>query len=115
GLVDLEFDPGCTAWGATLISGPDYLRSVTPRGTTGSLAGITNLSMGEVAVLQQVVTPRSGATPYGGAMIDVSLGYICCSTCGCMLDSTPQGVARLDPVAMALPLVIPSQTFTDGS
>ncbi len=117
GLVDLDFDPACGAWGATLISGPDYLRSMSPAGVAASIAGITNLNMGEVAVLQQIAVPRSheGVWPLDAPALDVSLAYICCAACGCQLDSTPQGVARLDPVTQALPLVIPSQTFTSGA
>jgi hypothetical protein len=124
GLVDLQFDPTCTAWGVTLVSGPDYLRSVTPSGTVGSIAGVTNLNMGEVAVLQHLAM----ATSYPGDAeqhplprpldmpgLDVSLTYICCSACGCELQTTPQGVAHLDPTTMQIPLVIPSSTFTNGT
>lgn len=130
GLTDLDFDPECGAWGATLVSGPDHLRSITPAGAASSFAGVTNLNMGEVSVLKQVVIPQSSpggprfsedgqdipdvlpAPPVG---LDVALTYICCSACGCQLQSTPQGVARFDPVSMALPLVIPSATFTSGN
>ena len=115
GLVDLQFDPMCTAWGATLISGPDYLRSVTPSGTVASIAGVTNLNMGEVAVLQHLETITSVNVPLGDPGVDVALTYICCSACGCELGSTPQGVAHLDPTTMAIPLVIPSSTYTDGT
>jgi hypothetical protein len=117
GLVDLDFDPSCGAWGATLVSGPDYLRSIQPDGTVGSIAGVTNLNMGEVAILQRVVVPTSktGAYPLDAPGLDVSLTYICCATCGCQLSSTPQGVARLDPLTSNIPLVIPSQTFTTGA
>ncbi len=114
GLVDLQFDPMCTAWGVTLISGPDYLRSVTAAGAVGSIAGVTNLNMGEVAVLQHLATVTSAPVPLDNPGVDVSLTYICCSTCGCQLSTTPQGVAHLDTTTMTIPLVIPSQTFTTG-
>jgi hypothetical protein len=124
GLTDLEFDPNCGAWGVTLISGPDYLRSMTPAGAPISYPGITNLNMGEVSVLQQISIPKSGhgpkASPNPGPpepsdLLDVALTYICCSTCGCQLQSTPQGVAHFEPMTSMIPMVIPSQTFTDGS
>lgn len=119
GLVDLEFDPDCTAWGATLISGTDYLRSISPDGMATSYPGVTNLNMGEVSVLQDFTVPRSGhqagANPPPPPDLEVALSYICCSACGCQLDSTPQGVSRFDPLTSMLPLVIASMTFTDGS
>ncbi len=119
GLVDLEFDPECTAWGVTLISGPDYLRSMSPEGAPTSYPGVTNLNMGEVSVLQDIIVPRSGhgagPRPPPPEDLEVALSYICCSACGCQLQSTPQGVSRFDPATSALPLVIPSQTFTDGA
>lgn len=119
GLVDLEFDPTCTAWGVTLISGPDYLRSMAPDGTVATYPGVTNLNMGEVSVLQDIVVPKSahgaGPQPPPPADLEVAMTYICCSACGCQLGSTPQGVSRFDPQTSMLPLVIPSQTFTDGT
>jgi hypothetical protein len=115
GLVDLEFDPQCTAWGVTLISGPDYLRSITPAGAVASIAGVTNLNMGEVSVLQHLAIPTSGHFERDAPPLDVSLTYICCAACGCQLSSTPQGVANLDNMTSQIPLVIPSQTFTNGT
>ena len=115
GVVDLDFDPTCTAWGATLVSGPDYLRSISPSGSVGSITGVTNLNMGEVAVLQRVAIPASPAHLDPLPDLDVALTYICCATCGCQLASTPQGVARLEPLTSQIPLVVPSQTFTTGS
>lgn len=117
GLVDLDFDTTCTAWGVTLVSGPDYLRSITPAGVATSISGVTNLNMGEVAILQHLAIPTSGSfpQPLDAPGLDVSLTYICCATCGCQLQSTPQGVARLDPATGEIPLVIPSATFTTGS
>lgn len=117
GIVDLEFDPACGAWAVTLISGPDYLRSIGPDGKVTSYTGVTNLNMGEVAVLQQIITPRSGPTIdwQDGPALDVSLSYICCETCGCVINaSQPQGVARLEPMTGTLPIVIPSETYTKG-
>jgi hypothetical protein len=117
GIVDLDFDNTCTAWGATLISGPDYLRSIAPDGTVASIAGVTNLNMGEVAILQHIAVPTSATfpQPFDVPGLDVSLTYICCASCGCQLSSTPQGVARLDPMTSSIPLVIPSKTFTTGN
>ena len=31
--MDLDFDLACNAWGVTTLSGPDYLRRLTPAGT----------------------------------------------------------------------------------
>ncbi len=121
GLTDLEIDPVCNAWGVTLISGPDYLRSLSTAGVPVSYPGVTNLNMGEVSVLQQISIPKSGhgtipppGPPDPQDLLDVALTYICCSTCGCQLQSTPQGVAHFEPMTSMIPMVIPSQTFTDG-
>jgi hypothetical protein len=68
-----------------------------------------------VSVLQRTIIPKAGPKPPMPAEnLEVALSYICCSTCGCQLATTPQGVARFDPVTSMLPLVIPSKTFTDG-
>jgi hypothetical protein len=118
GIVDLEFDPMCTAWGVTMLSGPDYLRSVGPDGTVSSIAGVTNLNMGEVSALQRLSVPTSATfpQPFDAPGLDVALTYICCATCGCQINgSTPQGVSHLDPLTKDLPLVIPSQQFTTGT
>ncbi len=123
GLVDLEFDPSCGAWGVTLISGQDYLRSIGADGLVASYPGVSNLNMGEVSVLQQIVVPKSGEPPQpappppgppAATGLDVALTYICCATCGCQLGSTPQGVAHFEATTSTLPLVIPSKTFTTG-
>lgn len=117
-LVDLEFDSACNAWGVTIISGQDYLRSIDPAGVVSSYAGVTNLNMGEVSILQNFLVPKSnrGAwpTPPPPADLEVALTYVCCAGCGCQLDSTPQGVSRFDPATGQLPLVIPSMSFTTG-
>lgn len=117
GLVDLDFDGSCTAWGVTLISGPDYLRSIAPDGVVASIAGVTNLNMGEVAILQHLSIPTSNShpKPLDTPGLDVSLTYICCANCGCQLSSTPQGVARLEPSTGLIPLVVPSTDFTTGT
>ena len=124
GLVDLEFAPDCSAWGATLISGPDFLRSIAPDGTVTSHPSITNLNMGEVSILQQISIPKfvpdlgePKAKPTGSGVVDLEVAatYICCANCGCQLNSVPQGAIRFDPATNTLPLVIPSQTFTTGT
>lgn len=117
GIVDLEFDPTCAAWAVTLISGPDYLRSMAPDGQISVYTGVTNLNMGEVAVLQQIVTPQVQSGQFKeNPGLDVSLSYICCQNCGCIINaSQPQGVARLDPLSGMLPIVIPSATYTTGN
>lgn len=117
GLADVEFDPTCGAWGVTLISGPDYLRTIAPDGVVTTYTGITNLNMGEVAVLQNIVTPQlTGQANLGGPGLDVALSYICCQTCGCIISAaSPQGVARLDPMDGSLPIVIPSAQYTSGA
>lgn len=126
GLVDLEFAPDCSAWGATLISGPDYLRTIAPDGTITSHPSITNLNMGEISILQQIAIPKFApnsteqkAKPTGprsgGVELEVAATYICCASCNCQLDSVPQGAIRFDPATKELPLVIPSQTITTGT
>lgn len=121
GLVDVEFDPTCGAWGVTLISGPDHLRSMSPAGQVTAYPSITNLNMGEVSVLQQITVPEKGSwpavlpgPPAPPEELEVAATYICCETCGCQLDTVPQGAIRLDTATGTLPLVIPSATFTTG-
>jgi hypothetical protein len=112
GAVDLDFDPSCNAWAVTFISGPDYLRKIDPKGVVSSVTGVTNLNMGEVAVLQG----KDGQ--FGGGFGDVALTYICCETCGCILtgsDGNPQGAAVLDAATSTLPMKIPSVDFTSGA
>ncbi len=109
GAVDLEFDEVCNAYAVTTISGTDYLRQLEPDGTLTVWDGVTNLNMGEVAVLR----------PIGGEFGDdadgpgeVALTYICCATCGCVGDD-PQGVARLDREgASSLPMVVEATPST---
>lgn len=108
GLVDMDFDLKCNAWGVTVISGPDYLRKVDPAtGQVSSVQGVSNIDMGEVAALQGV----NGT--FGGAKTEVALTYNCCAGCGC--DGIPQGLAYFDQPNNALPIVIPSGTLTAGA
>jgi hypothetical protein len=99
GLTDLELDDACNAYGVTVISGTVYLRQLAPDGTLTVTAGVTNLNMGEVAVLR----------PYASEFVteagEVALTYTCCVTCGC-ISVDPQGVARFDRDAMTLPMVV---------
>jgi hypothetical protein len=110
GLVDLEFDNECNAWGVTIISGTDFVRKITPQGQVSGISGVTNLDMGEVAVL----TGKEGS--FGGGTGDVALTYTCCATCGCDISATgnPQGAAILDAETGKLPMKIPSDVYTDG-
>ena len=116
-IVDLAFADDCTAWMVTLRSGPDYVRRLTPDGELDEWAGVTNLNMGEVAVLKSVTPPGIGVGPeLADAPVppstmrglgEVAITYTCCSACGCQA-TPPQGVARLieDDVAEPLPIVI---------
>lgn len=121
-ISDLEFADDCTAWMVTLRSGTDFLRRLTPDGEVTQWAGVSNLNMGEVAVLKTLTPPPAAAVPLpvGSGTVppppltvegigEVALSYICCSTCGCVSDP-PQGVSRLveDDEALPLPLVIPA-------
>ena len=127
-ISDLEFADDCTAWMVTLRSGTDYLRRLTPEGEVTEWAGVSNLNMGEVAVLKALTPPPGAAVPLplGAGTVppppepvkgigEVALTYICCSTCGCF-TAPPQGVARLveDDMAEPLPLVIPA-VVTDST
>jgi hypothetical protein len=112
GAIDLDFDNSCNAWAVTLISGPDYLRKVDPKGVVSSITGVTNLNMGEVAVLQG----KDGQ--FGGGFGDVALTYICCETCGCIISGdggNPQGAAVFDAATNSLPMKIPSVDYTKGT
>ncbi len=127
-ISDLEFADDCTAWMVTLRSGTDFLRRLTPDGEVTEWAGVSNLNMGEVAVLKALTPPPAAAVPLplGAGIVpppplrvegigEVALSYICCSTCGCFSDP-PQGVSRLveDDLAQPLPLVIPA-VVTDST
>ncbi len=112
GAFDLDFDPSCNAWAVTIISGPDYLRKSAPDGTVSSVTGVTNLNMGEVAVL----TGKDGG--FSGGDGSVALTYTCCATCGCILSGSggnPQGAAIFDATTSTLPMKIPSTDFTTGN
>lgn len=100
GLVDLELDDACNVYGVTTISGTDYLRELAPDGTLTEHPGVTNLNMGEVAVL------RPYSSEFETSPGEVALTYTCCLTCGCV-GADPQGVARLDREgAVRLPMVL---------
>jgi hypothetical protein len=102
GAFDLEFDDACNAYAVTMISGPDYLRQLEPDGTLTVWTGVTNLNMGEVAVLRL----PGGEFGKGDGLGDVALSYVCCATCGC-ISTDPQGVARLDRAGTeSLPMVV---------
>ncbi|MEZ4248127.1 MAG: hypothetical protein R3B99_07815 [Polyangiales bacterium] len=102
GAFDLEFDDACNAYAATMISGTDYLRQLAPDGTLTVWDGVTNLNMGEVAVLR-AIGGEFGSDDDPG---EVALTYVCCASCGCV-GADPQGVARLDRAGeVSLPMVV---------
>jgi len=102
GAVDLELDDACNAYIVTTISGPDYLRQLSPAGELTVWTGVTNLNMGEVAVLRR----PGDEFGVGDGLGEVALTYICCASCGCV-SADPQGVARLDRSgAESLPMVV---------
>ncbi len=126
GMVDLEFADDCTAWMLTIISGPDLVRRLAPDGTLTEWAGVTNLDMGEIAVLKSL-TPPAGITQPPGLVSrptapppvtvegigEVAITYVCCPTCGCdAAAQEQQGVARLveDDLVEPLQIVIPAVT-----
>lgn len=109
GAIDLEFDEVCNAYAVTMISGTDYLRQLEPDGTLTVSNGVTNLNMGEVAVLRPIGGEFGGGAEDPG---EVALTYICCATCGCV-GSDPQGVARLDREGpTSLPMVVEATPST---
>lgn len=110
GDFDLEFDDACNAYGVTIVSGTDHLRQLAPDGTLQVWNSVSNLNMGEVAVLH----PLGGE--FGSELEgEVALTYVCCAACGCASED-PQGVARLDRVGTTqLPMVIIAMPSTgDG-
>ncbi|MCB9613773.1 MAG: hypothetical protein H6722_15120 [Sandaracinus sp.] len=108
GAFDLEFDDACNAYAATMISGTDYLRQLAPDGTLTVWDGVTNLNMGEVAVLR-AIGGEFGSDDDPG---EVALTYVCCASCGCV-GADPQGVARLDRAGeVSLPMVVEATPST---
>lgn len=99
GAFDLDFDDICTAYAVTMISGPDYLRQMTPDGTLTTWTSTTNLNMGQVAVLR---VPTGEFKELG----DVAATYICCATCGCVEtgEDGRLGVVHLDRTSATRPL-----------
>jgi hypothetical protein len=100
GAFDLEFDDQCTAYAVTMISGTDYLRQVTPDGALRQWASVTNLNMGEVAMLPEL---QGGMA---GALAEIAATYICCASCGCVETGMDGrlGVVRLNRASMTRPL-----------
>lgn len=105
GITDIELDDACNAYGVTIVSGPDFLRQVAPDGTLTVTTGVTNLNMGEVAVLR----PYTGE--FGGSPGEVALTYTCCVACGCV-GTDPQGVSHLDRATGTLPIVVTATPST---
>lgn len=111
GAFDLEFDDVCNAYAVTMISGTDYLRQLDPEGTLTIWDGVTNLNMGEVAVLREIGGEFGGGDGPG----EVGLTYVCCATCGCV-GADPQGVARLDREGdTSLPMVVEATPSTGAA
>lgn len=110
GAFDLGFDEVCNAYAVTMISGPDYLRQMSPQGMITEWKSTTNLNMGQVAVLRLVVGEFA-------TIGDIAATYICCANCGCQITNQDGrlGVIHLDRASMARPLpnVIPAMP-TDG-
>ena len=106
GAFDLDFDDICTAYVATMISGPDFLRQMTPDGTLTEWKSTTNLNMGQVSVLR---IPAAEFKTLG----DVAATYICCAACGCVETGTDGrlGVIHLDRTSSTRPLpnVLPAK------
>lgn len=100
GAFDLEFDDQCAAYAVTMISGPDYLRQLTADGTFTQWQSVTNLNMGEVAMLPE----QQGGTV--GVLGEIAATYICCASCGCRESGMDGrlGVIRLDRTSMSRPL-----------
>ncbi len=111
GAFDLDFDDICTAYTATMISGPDYLRQLTPAGVLTEWKSTTNLNMGQVAVLK---IPGGEFKDLG----DVAASYICCAACGCVETGTDGrlGIIHLDRTSATRPLpnVLPAKS-TSGA
>ena len=109
GAFDLDFDEICNAYAVTMISGPDYLRQLTPDGTFTEWDSTTNLNMGQVAVLRAL----AGEFKVIG---DIAATYICCATCGCIETGADGrlGVVHLDRTSTTRPLpnVIPAKPST---
>jgi hypothetical protein len=105
GAFGFDIDDGCNLYTATMLSGPDYVRRVTPAGTLTTWTSVTNLNMGEVAVQRRVNIGPGGMTE------NIAFTYICCASCGCV-SSTPQGVGHVQP-DRSLPVVVPG-VITSG-
>jgi hypothetical protein len=112
GAVALGFDDVCAAYAVTVISGPDYLRQLTADGMLTTWESVTNLDMGEVAVL------RLPGGEFSDTLGDIAATYICCATCGCVETGTDAriGVVRLDRASTTRPLpnVLPAMA-TSGT
>ncbi len=111
GIMDLEFDDICSAYAVTVISGTDQLRQVTPDGTLTAWNSVSNLDMGEVAVLR-----LPGNRP-GTTLGEVAATYICIAGCTPTGEDGQMGVVRLDRTSTSRPLpnVVPAaQTIGTG-
>ncbi|MBI5513689.1 MAG: hypothetical protein HY909_07960 [Deltaproteobacteria bacterium] len=111
GIMDLEFDDVCAAYAVTVISGTDQLRQLTPDGRLTAWNSVSNLDMGEVALLR-----LPGNRP-GTRLGDVAATYICIAGCLPTGEDGQMGVIRLDRTSMTRPLpnvVAAAQTTGTG-
>jgi len=106
GAFGFDIDDACNLYTATMLSGPDYVRRVSPAGVVTTWTSVANLNMGEVGVQRRI---NLGA---GGAAANIAFTYICCASCGCA-SGTPQGVGHVQP-DLSLPVVVPA-VITSGT
>ncbi len=108
GIMDLEFDDVCTAYAVTVISGTDQLRQMAADGVLTTWNSVSNLDMGEVAVL------RYPNNTTGTTIGEVAATYICIGGCTPTGMDGQMGVIRLDRTSMARPLpnVVPAMVTT---
>jgi hypothetical protein len=106
GAFGFDIDDGCNLYTATMLSGPDYVRRLSPAGVVSTWTSVANLNMGEVAV------QRRANVGSGTVAANVAFTYICCAACGCA-SNPPQGVGHVQGDG-SLPVVVPA-VVTSGA
>jgi hypothetical protein len=106
GAFGFDIDDACNLYTATMLSGPDYVRRVSPAGVVTTWTSVANLNMGEVGVQRRINLGPGGATA------NIAFTYICCASCGCA-SGTPQGVGHVQADG-TLPVVVPA-VITSGT